>query len=1017
MNDYRTRLVDSIRRSQAVIVLGAGTSISMTRNEAAASWLGLLENGIARVGESLGQDANWTLLNQMMLESARETSDTFGMIGVAGQIVSKLGGNKSQAYADWLRDSIGSLVPRDRELASAIRALEVPIFTTNYDTLMETALNTGSADWTDVESMRDVFSGVSQNIGHIHGMWKKPETVVLTESDYAHHIANENIQFVQQAQYSAKSFIYIGFGGGLEDPNFGKLLEVHSKMFPNSRGDHFRLCRTSELKQLEGQHWADDVRAVVYGDAHADLLPFLTQISKESHTTSERQDRLTFAREALVDTVRESTVIASHLEDPSTKELAELTIPPVLLPVPHEHFASMQKYDDDLKPKRIDPHSTYPEAKLLVVAGEELSGLTTALNWLIAQAAFERPGAAPIIVDGRQCRLTKNPLMQQVKHKAIQTRIIDHKKHDLPPHVLGIDNLMPDDTHEYAGIISDIKNISSEFIVIGTKLGEEHRVFSDLDGMNLPREIVYLGKLGRNEVAQLASFVAPARQDDIADAVMESLQRENLTRNPFTISLLVCLFAQKWKVTKHSSETNVLDDYVSMLLGRNGAALLDARFSLSPQNRQVILSELAKAFVRKRKGALSQSEAITCFEEYIASVGWKEDASRILDSFQAIRVLRNSDGMVQFQQSSYLHLFAARAAIDDQEFLEEILSDALFFAPIVRHYAALLRNNVEIVEHVESMLDGSEDAPPAGRIFGRLTPTSAPDNLGKLFDSSEVDEDPEPAPVPEEPKTDSSPDYEEYDYSPDVDRVPFPLEDTGKMSPTVRRVRLTDLASRVLRDSDQLPNLDLKLRVLKKILREWGAAVDALEHERVFEEPARKLAEALVEDGKLRSEDLAEYSDKFSMFMTAFVIFANISESLSSRKLLVLQEKLATDQEFRRDDYGSSIAAMFAFDVQETGWTAILPALIEEHGNRWIVSEFLAMLATITFRWSHLSVEDENNLKNFLRERASLRYTFESESVRKMRLARYEQDIVRDRKLHARSMLPAGSSVIEALGK
>ena len=986
--------------------------MALTGGATTSNWVGLIRHGI----EAASTDEDWAAMQQLNLEYALDKSDISGLIGVASQIAAKLRSRSPQAYSDWLRDSIGSLRGRRTNLAQALASLGLPILTTNYDDLMEKALNCPTVTWTDPEAMRAVFRYESKAIGHLHGVWTSPESVIFSESDYTRLLGDERGQFVQQAHYSTKSFIYVGFGGGLHDPNFSRLVSRHSTMFPESRGDHFRLCLDSEISELEDAHGSHDIRVISYGSEHDQLTEFIEELCV--HIGSEpdtNRDRLTFAREAILDQIRAETVVGSHIDETADCELGDITVAPVILPVPHEQFASMQNYDDDLKPRRIDAEESYAKDKLVILAGEELSGITTALRWIVAKAAFERPGSAPIFVDGRRCHLTKKPLDQQVRQEAILRRIVDHKRADLPDHVMAIDNLVPDDSNNYYNIINDIRESRARFIVVGVKIGDEHQLFGDLKENRLTPEIVYLGKLGRSEIDLLARMVAPKRSSFITDAVQDALKREHLPRNPFTVSLLVCLFAQLGEASKHSSETAVLDDYVNLLLGRNGSAFLDARYALDPQNRQVVLAALAKLFVRQRKGALAQDDAVKCIREYFTSVSWKEDPIRTLETFREIRVLRVTNGVVQFQQSSYLHLFAAKAAIDDSEFLEELLADSVFYAPIIRHYAALLRSDSRVVEHVGGLLQALPTSAPFGRIFGKFEQTQAPEDLGGLFQGPVPDEDIDDTDEADPIVGSDTEAIEEYDYSDDADMVPFPLEDLSKLSPTLRRIRAVDLASRVLRDSDQLANLDLKLRVLKQVLLHWGVSLDSLEKDGVFEEPARSMVDSLVEQGDVREHKAEEMTSRIAMFIPSFVIFSGLSACLTSRKLLLLHDDLINDEAFRQDDYGMAMAAMFAFDIQEKNWTKMLPDLIATHGHRWIVSEFLGMLATITFRTSELTSYDEENLKLFLRERVAKRYTFDSEQDKKTRIAKYEQDLTRDRVLNRKRRLPQGSSVMESL--
>lgn len=1014
MNDYVERLKAAVSSKQAILILGTGVSKAISGGAGTADWIGLLRDGIKRLGNRSDLQS-WGALQELALDDALERDDLDGLLGVASQISAKLKASGAQAYSDWLRDSVGNLRVVHPELAISLEQLELPILTTNYDQLIEKALRRTSIDWTDAESMREVFKGETSCVGHLHGVWNRPDSVVLSESDYTKVMHDQPGQFVQQAHYSTKSFIYVGFGSGLHDPNFSRLLKRHSALFPDSRGDHFRLCRLGELSQLESAHAEHDIRVISYGEKYDDLGSFIDSLgdgTPSAKTFAPKRDNLAFAREAILEPIRSETVVGSHLDDVADCDLGDLTVPPVLLPVPHEQFASMQDLDDDLKPRRLDVEASYRDSKLLILAGEELSGLSTALRWVVAKASFMRPGVAPVFIDSRNCTQGKTPLDNQVRRESLLHRLIDHKKDVLPSHVLAVDNLMPRDSATYQQMLGDLLDSSADFIVIGTKQGEEQRLAQDLQDHRLAVEIAYVGKLGRSEIQSLAQIVAPKRAETIADGVWDVLRREHLSRNPFTISLLISLFVQIGGASTHSSETAVLDDYVSLLLGRNGP-YLDARYSLNPQNRETVLAELAKEFVEQRKGALTQDDALRSIANYFTSVGWKENPIEALESFRDMRVLRISSGLVQFQQSSYLHLFAAKAAIRDDAFLSKLFEDPVFYAPIVRHYAALVRNSERAVQRIEQLLNDWPAQAPAGHIFGQVEKTAAPDELGRLFEGPVPPEGVEEDTDTRENTNVDETTEDDYDYSDDTDMVPFPLEDQSKLSRSQRMIGVVDLASRVLRDSDQMPNLRLKGDVLKQVFRAWGATLDALEADAIFEEPARAIVDGVVAEGNIKPEKTDDMVARIAMFIPSFVVFSGVSACLSSRKLLVTYDEVVQDAGFKLDEYGLSMAAMFAFDVQERGWAKYLPELVELHGDRWVVSEFIGMLATIAFKQQELTPYDESDIKKFLRERTLRRYTFASDADRAVRIAKYEQDLVRDRALRRRQRLAPGMSIAE----
>ncbi len=85
-----------------------------------------------------------------------------------------------------------------------------------------------------------------------------------------------------------------------------------------------------------------------------------------------------------------------------------------------------------------------------------------------------------------------------------------------------------------------------------------------------------------------------------------------------------------------------------------------------------------------------------------------------LDSFRAMRLLRIHNDVVQFQQTSYLHLFAAKAAISDPAFLSEIFKGSDLFRADSCHYAALVRNSEQVVLSMTGLLQAWTIDEPEG---------------------------------------------------------------------------------------------------------------------------------------------------------------------------------------------------------------------------------------------------------------------------------------------------------------
>lgn len=1014
--DYRNKLVEELRAGRVVVIVGAGISKGVSDGAEASDWVGLVKSGIQRVEEIMEVTDRWSNIQHQGLEDALESETPDDLIGVASIVSQKLKGSSTQAFINWLSDTIGELRPVHTSVHKAIAQLNTPILTTNYDTLLEQNLNRSSVDWTDSESMRRCFLQNTQSIGHLHGVWEKPESVVFSQSDYERIIRDKKVQFVQQAHYSTKAFLYIGYGSGLDDPNFTKLIEEHAYFFPESTGYHFRLCRESELAKIQKHHRNTDIRAISYGSKHDDLVPFIEELAREAAPDSPVGDvvldSLAFAREEIVEKIKADGAIGTDSDETRFLDLDDLTVAPVLLPMSHEQFASMQTVKDEPKPERLNPHKLIAGNKVLIVVGEEHSGLTTTLRWLVAKAALATAGLAPVYVDARLSVSSSRPIAHLLMKEAMHLRLIDRKNDPIPPHALAVDNVVYREDHSYEQLIEDLLKIKTNFLVVGCKLGDEQYLMRSLADHHLPIEVAHIGKMSRPEVDSLAALLAPNSPKSISDSVLEISRREHLPRNPFTISLLISLVSQLGRRDEaYNSETSVLDEYVKLLLGKNNR--IDARKTLTPQNREKIISNIAKLFVRRRKGSLPSSDVVKHMEESFGDLAWKEDAISWLGVFRNARVLRQVEGEIQFQQSSYLHLFAAKAAISDEKFRDEMFADPLYFAPIIRHYAALLRNSKYAVTQMSELLDEWQHHVTKGKAFGKLEKRKAPElNESKELEDQPADNqvEPEPQDAKESSIDKKSSELEEYDLSDDTDTVPFPLTDQSNLSPATRLVNTVDLVSRIVRDSDELEDRDLKVVVLGKALSSWGMLIDELETEEVFKPAVDMLVNHLLEDKSFDEKKVDRLTARMNLYLPSFYVLAGMQATLVSRKLLITFETLMKEGDFREQEFGPVSAAMFAFLLGDQGWSEHLPELARTHGDRWVVTGMLASLARMAYIDQPLIYEDEQRVMEFLRECELRRWSFDSKAHQLQHMDGFQQGLTKKRKLNRRKMLESGKT-------
>jgi len=265
-----------IATGDVLVVVGAGESMGATRGNPIASWTGLLKNGAERCREVCSLSDDWLKKKQADLASG----DMDDLLAVAEIVASKLGSPAGGEYRRWLRETVGKLRATSRDVLEALRDLQVPIATTNYDGLLEEVIGRPAVTWQDGAKVERVIRGDDQGVLHLHGFWDRPETVILGIRDYEKILGDTHAQTMQKAIRATRTLLFVGCGEGLRDPNFGAFLRWTQQVFSESEYRHFRLARDSEVAALQALHPpAERLFVLAYGPAHQDLGPFLRRLA------------------------------------------------------------------------------------------------------------------------------------------------------------------------------------------------------------------------------------------------------------------------------------------------------------------------------------------------------------------------------------------------------------------------------------------------------------------------------------------------------------------------------------------------------------------------------------------------------------------------------------------------------------------------------------------------------------------------------------------------------------------
>lgn len=905
---------EALAGHNVIFVAGAGVSIGATHSDTNASWRGLVEGGIetyARLSSDPGAP-NWRNLCLGMLEQ----NDTSMLLAAASQVQIKLRSIGDQAYANWLRDALGQLRAVETSTIDALRSSASPILTTNYDTLLEGAAGS-SCSWLDPVEMQQVIAGESSSIGHIHGVWTQPESVVLSESDYARHGQAPAIQDLQRAALGIKTLVYVGYGSGFDDPNFANWIRWHRDTYPGSRREHYRLCLESELDTLNRVHANDSITPISFGRQHADLSRFirlsLAPRGEVALTPAGKvRDAISEVKSDFEETMRTHSVVTFTSQDgdePNTP-----IIPPPLLPVPYARYVRQRSSDRNSIPTdRLDPVDVSNETGTTVVACEEGGGLTTALRWLALSAADQRPGVAPVYLSFGQCVGKSDPVMRAVRRSlGASGFVMDRTSGSGMPDVA----LAIDEVHSYGRVsefaLREIASLGFSHIFLGCRVGDEEEVLATLRSAGAQPTVRYVGRLERQDVQSLVELVAPRQVASLMSQITEAFSRTHLPRTPMTVFTIVyILLHSDTPISSTASQSGILEQYVAVLLGR-GNPLEDARISIEARGRESVLAGLAERFVVENTHVLAESTVVEHFSDHFKKVGWRESETKLLESFIRRGVLRRTSGGIEYQHSSFVFLFAAKRAMTHDGFLEMLLRRPLYYSRILQVYAGLAREDsrplASLLEAHSSRL--SEMGLEPGKAYLPVAQAPLPDD----FDDDLGDD--------AEPDGEASGDGEvESGYSPlDYPEPAVPLFSSDVDLPAFAEMaRILELFSSVIRDADQVEDLKLKRASLGVLLEGWGRFISTFSQSASFRDLVVTLAEEIGSQRVWNSRKTERLIDLLERILPAAAAMGGVNFTLKSRTLLIPLEDEMRD---RVDPPAELLvgAALLLVSIGERGW-------------------------------------------------------------------------------------------------
>lgn len=853
----------------AVIMLGTGFSSAVAEDKNNASWPGLLSAGAKYL------DENGLIETPVVLQSIESdinignAIDGTFLLSAGQKIASLMHRSTSPHFAAFLRGTVGALKfdRNNAALGQIIEQLNVPVITTNYDTLYEQITQKPSATWQDARKFRLAVNAQSTDVIHLHGIWNDPESIVLTTSDYEKILRDSDTTALRQAIGTLKTIIFVGYGAGLNDAHFQELWNFLKPLLSENLV-HYTLCRKKDLAQINKTNADNAIIPVAYGDDYPELNGFLQQLIPPTEAPKNTmEDTRTVIQVAetcrlqILDRLADSTLIPRVIENPTADYVVDdLVVEPLLLPVPPDQFAT-ERTNGNEELQRLNAVNEVMGNSAVVIVGEEQTGVTTALAWSALTRCGISPTHIPVLLDYKQIG-QGNKWVQNAVRKHLRASGAPLSNRDaLPPNiVIAIDNVTATNERDLRRTIDDINNLGPALALYGCRPGSERLVQQRVQGDD-PALIAYLGRLGRRHAIELARRVVPERATSLADRVLRIARKEGLARTPLSILLLIVGVNNDEGWINSVSNTNFIDSFVDSLLGR-GAWRDDMHLQIDSGGYSRVLEAFAKKLIEDDSVSAEWLDTVRHIEEIVLNLDWSDNAQDIVRSLitKGIFVLR--DGRIQFRQSVYLHIFGARACRSDRELLTKLRGRPLYYAPVIRHYVALQRNDEEVLQWAVDLIPQLEesDAPDHGLYRHMNTDeldrdTKRLEELGNSTDSkqtSQVDSDLEKPEVEDVEDEDTASEHDQrrdeefdpYENMHDAERPPFPAHDLDIAPDKIRLPALLSLISNVLRDSELVENANLKETGLRRVLSGWGLHMNEV-HDSAS---VHRLIEALVSD-------------------------------------------------------------------------------------------------------------------------------------------------------------------------
>jgi hypothetical protein len=261
-----------------LVVVGTGVSIGAT-SASHVSWLGLLRHGVKHLVDIDLLTTSRGRALTASLETAFSPFDLNMALTHAENVENNLKTPDATAFAKWLDLAFADLrVEKGKaQTLKALRDLQQAgalLLTTNYDSLLSDMTGLPPVTWEEHKKLPQVINRRHPGVLHVHGHWQRPSSVVLGRSSYQKVINDRLFQDAFKSLWLEWTWLYVGFGNGLGDPNLGRLLEWGRAWKTGALPHYFLTSKRKAGARVKEPEHPPNLITVGYAD-HSDLPALL----------------------------------------------------------------------------------------------------------------------------------------------------------------------------------------------------------------------------------------------------------------------------------------------------------------------------------------------------------------------------------------------------------------------------------------------------------------------------------------------------------------------------------------------------------------------------------------------------------------------------------------------------------------------------------------------------------------------------------------------------------------------